>query len=272
MPQRVVLVTGASSGIGLAIAKHLTSKGCIVYGTSRRGTGRENEHGFVVVRLDLDDSDTIRDAVDLVIEREGRIDVLINNAGTGMAGAIEDATTEEINAVFRTNVFAPLEVCRRVIPHMRERRSGKIINISSIAGEFGLPFRGVYSAAKSAVDRFSETLRMELSPWNISVSVIQPGDFRTNINDNRIIAAKSLTDQSPYRKAFERMYRYISKEVASADSPDQVGRVAWKIIRTPKPLMRYPAASYVQRMSLSINRVLPTHLFQKLLAKRYPVE
>ncbi len=272
MSRRVVLVTGASSGIGLAISKYLASKGCIVYGTSRRVNDGEERDDFTFLQLDLDDAGSIRSAVERLIEREGHIDVLINNAGTGMAGAIEDTTTEEMVDLFRTNVFAPLDVCRQVIPHMRARQSGKIINISSIAGEFGLPFRGVYSAAKSALDRFSETLRMELAPWNISVSVIQPGDFHTNINRNRHIAAKSLTDQSLYRQAFDRIYTSISREVEKAADPERVGKVAWKIIRSPKPRMRYPAATHVQRMSISLNRVLPTHLFQKLLNMRYPVE
>lgn len=272
MSRRVVLVTGASSGIGLAISKYLISKGCIVYGTSRRPQPESNDSGIRYLVLDLDDTDTIREAVKTIVDEQGSIDVLINNAGTGMAGAIEDTTTDEIVTLFRTNVFAPLEVIRHVIPHMRAQRSGKIINISSIAGEFGLPFRGVYSAAKSALDRFSETLRMELAPWNIPVSVIQPGDFRTHINKNRHIAAKSQSETSVYKKAFDKMYASISKEVAEGKDPVYVGKVAWKIIRTKNPRMRYPAASHLQRMSISINRILPTDLFQKLLIKRYPVE
>ena len=225
-----------------------------------------------MLNLDLSDSTTITKAFDYLIEKEGTIDVLVNNAGMGMAGAVEDATTEEITKLFQINVFGLLECCRNAIPYMRDQKRGWIINISSIAGEFGLPFRGVYSASKSAVDRFSETLRMELMPWNIGVSIIQPGDFNTNINNNRIVAAKGLTKDSPYFSVFQKLYRHISEDVVRGKNPEIVGRVVWKIINQSKPKMRYPCATITQRASLSVNRVLPSHLFQKILVKLYPVE
>jgi NAD(P)-dependent dehydrogenase (short-subunit alcohol dehydrogenase family) len=225
-----------------------------------------------MVRLELTDRDSIREAIAYVIDKAGTVDVLINNAGTGMVGAVEDATTEEITDIFRMITFAHLDVCREVIPIMRKKKSGKIINISSIAGEFGLPFRGVYSAAKSALDRFSETLRMELSPWNIYVSTIQPGDFKTNINQNRKTAAKGHTAESPYHDIFMRSHKRISEEVAHANDPIIVARIVERIIKTKRPKMRYPAATFVQRLSISLNRILPTEIFQRMLLGRYPVK
>lgn len=272
MNRTVVLVTGGSSGIGLAICKHLTEKGLTVFGTSRSVQNGDSPHGFPMVRMEITDRDSIKKGVDYVLEKAGTIDVLVNNAGTGMAGAVEDATTEEIDHIFRLIVFAALDVSRAVIPTMRKQNSGKIINISSVGGEFGLPFRGIYSAAKSALDRFSETLRMELSPWNIYVSTIQPGDIRTNINNARLTVKKSHSEDSPYHKVFSKLYRQISEEVATAKDPIIVAKIVERIIKSKSPKMRYPAASFVQRLSISLNRILPTEVFQKMLLGRYPVK
>jgi NAD(P)-dependent dehydrogenase (short-subunit alcohol dehydrogenase family) len=272
MPAMVVLVTGGSTGIGLATCNFLKNKGCKVYGTSRKAKNGAERNGIPMLYLDLNNSQSIKEAVGYVIEKEGRIDVLVNNAGTGVAGPIEDMSTQEVNDAFKTNVFGQLDCCRQVIPYMREQNTGKIINISSIAGEFGLPFRGVYSATKSAIDRFSETLRMELSPWNIHVSIVQPGDFKTNINNNRQVAQKSLSNGSAYKDVFTREHKRISDHVSTAKDPVFVARAVWKIVRTKAPKMRYPAATFWQRFSLSLNRVLPSHLFQKILVDRYPVK
>jgi len=272
MERKIILVTGGSSGIGLATCRYLQQKGCIVYGTSRRARNGELMHGIPMLQLFVEDSASILSAIDWLIAKEGRIDVLINNAGSGSAGALEDTSTEEIQKLFNTNVFGQLACCRAVIPHMRAQNKGQIINISSIAGEFGLPYRGVYSASKSAIDRFSETLRMELMQWNIAVSIVQPGDYKTNINDNRIIAKRSLQKDSPYYESFKRNYQGISDDISKGHDPIDVAKVIWKIVDSKRPLMRYPSATFVQRLSLTLKRILPTHLFQKLLMKRFPVE
>lgn len=272
MERKVILVTGGSSGIGLATCRYLQQKGCTVYGTSRKAQHGELMHNVPMLQLSLDDSNSIREAIDWLVHKEGRIDVLVNNAGTGIAGAIEDTTTEEIAAIFQTNVFGQLECCRAAIPYMRKQNKGQIINISSIGGEFGLPYRGVYSASKAAIDRFSETMRMELAQWNIAVSIVQPGDYKTNINNNRIIAKRSLEESSPYYDGFTRHYKGISNDISNGHPPVDVAKVVWKIVDSKYPLMRYPSATFWQRFSLSLNRVLPSHLFQKLLVKRFPVK
>ncbi len=272
MAHRVVLVTGGSSGIGLATCRLLNQEGYTVYGTSRKSNHGELLNGIPMVHLDVTNSESVNSAVAYIISQSGRIDVLINNAGLGMAGAVEDASNEEILKIFHTNVFGAMECCRAVIPHMRNIGGGYIVNISSIAGEFGLPFRGIYSASKSALDRFSETMRMELKPANIHVSIVQPGDVRTNINANRVIAAKSKLKESPYHVPFEKMYEEISREVATAQKPEMVARIVLRILENPSPRMRYPAATWVQRLSISLNRILPKHVFQSMLMRRYPVE
>lgn len=272
MERKVVIVTGGTSGIGLATCKHLQKQGCIVYGTSRTATDGEVVNEITLVNLSLDDKPSIHRAVSFVLNREKRIDVLVNNAGYGMAGSIEDCTNEEIKEVFQANIFGLLECCRAVIPQMRKQKSGQIINISSIGGEFGLPYRGIYSASKSAVDRLSETLRMELLPWNIKVSFVQPGDFNTSINANRKLAAKSLKPESPYYKVFKKEYEHISKEVSKGQDPIVVAKVIWKIIQSPRPKLRYPVATFELWLAMILNRIIPWYFFQKILINRYPVE
>lgn len=272
MAHKVVLVTGGSSGIGSATCRFLHDKGCTVYGTSRKTANGDTPNGFPMLRLDLNDYSTIQDAVAYLIEKEGRLDVLVNNAGVGIAGAVEDTSAEEIESVFRTNVFGVLECCRAVIPHMRKQGGGQIVNISSIAGEFGLPFRGVYCATKSALDLLSETMRMELGPAKIHVSYLQPGDIRTDINANRIIARRSKDPASPHYERFQQIYREISEEVSAAENPEVVARMVYKVIHTKRPKMRYPTATFIQRLALTLNRILPKHIFQKMLMRKYPVE
>ncbi len=272
MAHKVALITGGSSGIGLAVCQYLKEKGCIVYGTSRKVQNGEILHGITMLRLDLTDRISIREAVAYLLEKEGRIDVLVNNGGQGLAGSLEDTSTEEIELIFQTNVFGTLECCRTVIPHMRAQGGGNIISISSLAGEFGLPYRGVYSASKAALDRFCETLRMELMPFRIHVSNIQPGDVRTNINTNRVVAEKSKLPKSPYYRSFNRMYGDIIKEVDQSQDPVNIAMIVWKIMESENPKLRYPAATSLQRLALTLNRILPKHIFQKMLLRHYPVE
>jgi len=272
MEKKVIVITGGTSGIGRAIALQLSGEGHTVYATTRAVHPTPTLEGFTLITLDLNSDASIHAAMQQVISVEGRIDVLINNAGSGMAGAVEDATTEETFRLFQTNVFGLLTCCRAVIPQMRAQGSGKIINISSLAANFGLPFRGIYSASKSAIERFSETMRMELAQWNIYVSIVQPGDFHTNINANRQVAARGFTGASPFHKVFTEQYKRISDDVLKAKNPVLVARVVSKIVAAPKPKINYPVATLVQKLSIVLNRILPRAWFQRMLTARYPVK
>src|SRR5690606_4416360 len=159
-PSKVVFITGASSGIGKAIAEHLQQKGFQVYGTSRNPQNKKLS--FPLVALDVTSQESIQAAVAQIISEVGKIDVLINNAGVGITGPIEETPDSEIKKAFNTNYFGPLQVIKAVLPHMREQRQGLIINITSIAGYMGLPFRGIYSASKGALELTTEAYRMEL--------------------------------------------------------------------------------------------------------------
>ena len=172
---KVVLITGASSGIGKVTAQHLAGLGYRVYGTSRKAENGnrtfsdENSNGFIeMVNLDVCDNQSAKKAVEYVIEQEGRIDVLINNAGFGISGAIEETTEEEALAQFNTNFFGMHRMCRNVLPIMRKQKKGLIINIGSVAGQFSIPYQSMYSASKYAMESYTESLRMEVRDWGIA--------------------------------------------------------------------------------------------------------
>ena len=188
----VVLVTGASSGIGKACAELLFARGCRVYGTSRQAPralveARTSDLAPLLrmIPLDVTSDDSVDAAVGVVLACEGRLDAVVNNAGFGVAGAAELTTIEEAREQFETNFFGTVRVCRAVLPVMRQQGSGRILNISSIAGRIGIPFQAFYSASKFAIEGFSEALRMEVAPFGVKVVLIEPGDFRTGFTAAR---------------------------------------------------------------------------------------
>ncbi|MDZ4751434.1 MAG: SDR family oxidoreductase [Flavobacteriales bacterium] len=265
MPQ-VVMVTGASSGIGKSIAEVLSTAGYIVYGSSRKAHNGDSALGFKMVSLDVTDENSIRSAVDYIIETHGKLDVLVNNAGLGILGPGESVSDLEVREIFNTNFFGLINVCRAVVPIMRKQNSGHIINISSIAAEMGLPFRGIYSASKAAVDRYSEALNMELKPFGVHVSIIQPGDFNTGINDNRKVAS-FIPDV--YKVAYEDARDIIVQEVSHSPSPGPIGKAVLELIREKNPSIRKRVAPLLTRLSPQIKFLLPWNVFSRLIANRY---
>ena len=180
--KKVILLTGASSGIGRDAALMLAAQGHRVYAAARRMELMEplREKGIVPIRMDVTDSQSMADGVKAVIDAEGRIDVLVNNAGYGYFGAIETVSDEEARRQIEVNVFGLAALCRLVIPHMRRQGAGLIVNTSSIAGMIVLPFGGWYHVSKYSVEALSDALRMELKPFGIDVSMIEPGGIRTD--------------------------------------------------------------------------------------------
>ena len=196
---KVVLITGGSSGIGKSIGEYLTSKGYEVFGTSRTPE-RYTDSKFKLVALDVADKASIEKAIQSVVETSGMIDVLINNAGAGITGPIEEIPDEEIKRNFETNLFGPINVIKSVLPQMRVQNSGLIINVTSIAGYMGLPYRGIYCASKGALELITETFRMELKDFNIHMTNLAPGDFATNIAAGRFHAP--VIKGSPYEQKY----------------------------------------------------------------------
>lgn len=263
---KIVLITGGSSGIGKSIGEFLSEKSFKVYGTSRnpeRNTGLS----FDLLSLDVTKKETITSAIDQIIKTEGRIDVLINNAGVGITGPIEETPEEEIKKAFETNYFGPLNVTKAVLPHMREQGGGLIINITSIAGYMGLPYRGIYSATKGALELTTEAFRMELKDFNIKMTNVAPGDFATNIAAGRFHAP--ILDDSPYKRSYENTLNIMNSHVDSGRDPQEMAKAIYKIIQTPDPKGHYKVGEPLQKLSIALKRILPDKVYEKLLLKHY---
>ena len=197
---KVIIITGASSGFGKATAERLAKRGHTVYGICRREMSHPTIH---YMQADIRDKEHIKQIVNTIYEKEKHIDVLINNAGMGIGGALELATTEEIQVQMGTNFMGCVNMCQEVLPYMRRQRSGKIINLSSIGGIMGLPYQGYYSASKFAIEGFSEALSAEVKGFGISVSMVEPGDFATNFTSSRKNSQATLDDPD-YGPIFKR--------------------------------------------------------------------
>jgi len=262
--QRVVLVTGASSGIGKCCAKHLASRGYRVFGTSRRPL--ESPTAFDAIQMDVDDDRSVVDGVQTAIQKAGRLDAVVNNAGWGLMGPVETTTIEEAKAQLETNFFGVLRVCRAVLPAMRQQGGGYIVNISSLAGTFGLPFSGMYSASKFALEGASESLRWETRRHGIRVVLVEPGDFRTSFPTARRLTAASAAD-NVYREAFERIRVAQEKDELNGPSPDPIAFLVERILCTPNPRIRYSVGLLSQRIVIPCKRFLPQRLFEWLLCR-----
>ncbi|MDC6386798.1 SDR family oxidoreductase [Flagellimonas taeanensis] len=267
MEKKVVLITGGSSGIGKSIGTFLTTKGYKVYGTTRTPANYPDFDVFDLIQLDVRDVDSIQDAVSHVIAKEGRLDVLINNAGVGITGPIEETPHEEILKVFDTNFHGPVHMMKAVLPQMRKQGGGTIVNITSIAGYMGLPFRGFYSATKGALGLITEALRMETKDFGVTITNVAPGDFATNIAAGRYHAP--VLDGSPYEDKYARTIDSINGDVDSGGEPEQVARAIYSIINKKRPKVHNPVGAFLQKFSLTLKRVLPDKVYEKLLLNHY---
>ncbi|MBT8285159.1 MAG: SDR family oxidoreductase [Flavobacteriaceae bacterium] len=267
MKDKVVLVTGGSSGIGRAIGNYLKGKGFRVYGTTRNLSKQQNFSDFQLLELDVTKSDTIQNALDFLLQKEGVLDILINNAGVGITGPVEETPNDAILHAFETNFIGPLNMTKAVLPIMRKQSGGTVINITSIAGKMGLPYRGIYSASKGALDIATEALRLETREFGIKICTLAPGDFKTNIAAGRYHAP--LQKQSPYYEAYGATLRMINEDVDQAGNPMAVAEKVYKIIRKTSPKIHYKVGSPMQRFSVILKRILPGKVYEKLLRNHY---
>ncbi|WP_179377315.1 SDR family oxidoreductase [Winogradskyella wichelsiae] len=263
---KVVLITGGSSGIGKSVGEFLQTKGFKVYGTSRNPNNYPNSK-FPIVALDVAKLDTISACVAEVLKVESKIDVLINNAGAGITGPIEEIPDEEIKRNFETNLFGPINVTKAVLPTMRKQNSGLIINVTSIAGYMGLPYRGIYSASKGALELITEAFRMELKAFNINMSNVAPGDFATNIAAGRYHAP--ALDDSPYKETYGKTLSLMDEHVDSGGDPKEMAEAIYKIIEAKNPKIHYKVGAFLQKFSIILKRVLPDSVYEKMLMNHY---
>lgn len=264
---RVVFITGASSGIGKAAATFLTNKGFRVYGTSRNPDKVSPTDEFELLSLDVSQEDSIQKAIAYVLRKEGKIDVLINNAGVGITGAVEEIPSAEIQKVFATNLYGPIALMKAVLPHMRAQKKGLIINISSIAGYMGLPYRGVYSATKGALALVTEAMRMEVKDFGVHITQVAPGDFATDIASRRYHTP--VYPESPYQKPYSRVLNLMDAHVHSGGDPRQVALLLYRIINTRRPKTHYTVGSFLQKFSVFLKQTLPGNWFEKMMIRHY---
>jgi NAD(P)-dependent dehydrogenase (short-subunit alcohol dehydrogenase family) len=256
--QNIILVTGASSGFGKITANMLARQGHIVYGTSRKAAG-ETEDGIRMLQMDVTDSDSIRQAIDRIIQEQGRIDTVVNNAGVGISGALELATDEEIQWQMNTNFMGVVNVCKAVLPFMRKARKGKIINISSIAGVIAVPFQGFYSASKYAIEGYSEALASEVHSLGIRICIVEPGDFHTNFTANRSISSATSMHED-YGKAFTRTMKIIESAENNGSDPKRLGDAICKLVQAKSPAFRTKVGPAEQVLFAYARGILPARL------------
>ncbi len=263
---KVVLITGGSSGIGKSIGEYLHQKGFTVYGTSRNPDRILNSI-FPLIPLDVRNPDSIKQAVENVIKNSGGLDIVINNAGVGITGPLEEIPTAEIRNNFETNFFGPIEVIKAVLPQMRAQKSGLIINITSIAGYMGLPYRSIYSASKGALELITESLRMEVKSMGIQITNVAPGDFATNIASGRFHAP--LIKNSAYEIPYGNTLNLMNKHVNSGSNPNEMAEVIYKIILTQNPKIHYKIGAFMQKFSIVLKRILPDKVYEKMIMNHY---
>jgi NAD(P)-dependent dehydrogenase (short-subunit alcohol dehydrogenase family) len=251
---RVALVTGASAGIGRACADHLHRAGWVTVGASRRGTTADGCTGLV---MDVDDDASVRDGVRHVLDAHGRIDALVAAAGWGVAGPVEHTTVGEARAQLETNFWGSVRVVQAVLPLMRAQRGGRVLLISSIGGAIGIPFQAFYSASKFALEGLGEALAYEVAPFGIHVTLVQPGNVRTEFR--REMAAGG---DAAYDAAVARAVGAMERDERNGVPPDDVAALVRRIVDARHPPRRVSAGKAGERAGLLAKRLLPYRVFE----------
>jgi short-subunit dehydrogenase len=263
--QKVVLVTGASSGLGKSIATHLSENGYRVFGTSRKPKGRKEN--FEMLQLDITSDASVKACVSELMKKAGKIDILINNAGVIITGALEEVPLAETKLQFETNFFGPMRMVSAILPIMRKQKGGQIINVASIAAILPVPFQGTYAATKSALIAYSEALRHEVKSLNINVSVIEPGYFNTEALNKGDIKSGEIKD---YTKKQDMIVARLKKELKHGGDPIMVADIALKIVQTPSPKFIYPVGK--EKIYLLLKRIVPQSLFESQYRQHWKLD
>jgi NAD(P)-dependent dehydrogenase (short-subunit alcohol dehydrogenase family) len=266
--QRVVLITGASSGVGQCTARLLSQRGDKVFGTSRNPASADSISGVEMLSLDVRADDSVRACVEAVCSRAGYIDVLINNAGYELAGALEELSLEEARAQFETNFFGVVRMVNAVLPLMRRQKRGYIVNVSSLVGLSAIPFLGIYSASKFALEGYTEALRHEVKPFNIRVSLTEAGFLKTPMMNNRQIAANRISDYDPWR---QRALDAIRADEEKAPGPELVAKTLLEIMSNKAPRLRYPIGQQAKSVA-RLRRFLPAGMFEQGVRRTFSLD
>jgi NAD(P)-dependent dehydrogenase (short-subunit alcohol dehydrogenase family) len=253
---KVAVVTGSSSGIGREISLMLARKGFATYATMRnlakgselKDIADKEKLPLKIVQLDVTDDSSVNGAIQTILDESNRIDVLVNNAGYGLTGALEDLSIDEIKSQYETNVFGLVRTTQSVIPIMRKQNAGTIVNISSGLGRFGIATTSAYVSSKFAVEGLSESMSYELEPFGIRTIIIEPGVIKTNFFNSAVLAKKSQGTQSPYIQLMKSMESGMAKLIENAADPAYVAKVVVDAIMDEKPKLRYLAGKDVEQI------------------------
>ncbi len=264
---KVVFITGISSGFGKSVSSLLVKKGYIVYGTCRKAC--ETEPGVNSLQMDVTDETAVQKCIAGVLEREGKIDILINNAGMHTGGPAEMTPDNLIRQQIETNFMGAVHTVKAVLPSMRRRMEGTIINMASIGGIMGLPFQGYYSASKFALEGWSEALRMEIRQFNIKIIIIEPGDFHTRNTINRI---NIHVENGDYEDQFGRTLTIIEQDENRGWHPDLLAAKIAAILEKKNPAERYVIGSVSQKLAVVLKHMLPQNWFSSILRGHYGIK
>ena len=271
--QKVAIVTGSSSGIGYETALTLARNGFRTYATMRNlekakaisDTAKKEKLQLYTIKLDVTDEKSVNDAIKTIKSDAGRIDVLVNNAGYGLTGSLEDLSMSEIKEQYETNVFGLIRVTQAVLPTMREQKSGIIVNISSIGGKMAMPLSSPYIGTKFAVEGLSESIAYDLEPFGIKVVIIEPGAIKTNFGTGMVVAKKNLNPSSPYFNGMQQLQGALNSLLQNGSLPTKVAEVILKAITTPNPNLRYTVGDDAALLAQK-RRELSDSEFQKFVA------
>jgi NAD(P)-dependent dehydrogenase (short-subunit alcohol dehydrogenase family) len=268
MPEnRVVLITGASSGFGRETARILLGQGFKVYGTSRNPSGRPQEPGVGMIGLDVDSDDSVQSGVKELLDETGRLDVLVNNAGYVLTGGAEETSILEAKAQFETDFFGPVRMTKAVLPTMRKQGSGQIINLSSLAAILPVPFEGYYAGAKAALLAWSEALRHEVKRFDIKVSVIEPGFFKTNLGNTRKIARYTIRDYDELR---QRATSTLDHDFENGADPKMVGETVLRIIASKNPKLEYAVGK--EKRYKTLKHLMPQSVIESGVRRHWKLD
>ena len=270
--EKVAMITGSSSGIGLETALTLARKGFLTYATMRNLAKSDNIKAVAdkdhlpirIVQLDVTDDTSVNNAVQSIIKETGRIDILVNNAGYALSGAFEDLSLKEIKNQYDTNFYGIIRTTQAVLPIMRKQTSGRIINISSGLGLFGFPGMSAYSSTKFAMEGLSESMAYELDQFGIKVILIEPGVIRTNISNSIVIAKKAQDSSSPYSQMMQKMDNNFKKFTENASSAEVVANIVMEAATSEKPRLRYLAGKDMEMWMQSKNSMSDDEFYNSM--------
>ncbi len=267
--EQVIIVTGASSGLGNACATYLGKKGFRVYGTSRNPSAyaKKADEYFELIQMNQADDQSVAKAIASVLAKEGRLDAIVCNAGMGISGSVEDSGLEEIKLQMDTNFMGVVRCVKAVLPSMREAGKGKILVMSSLAGVVGMPFQAFYSSSKYALEGFVESLRFEVRPFGIAATLIEPGDFRTGFTASRRAAASSA--EGPYKKLYAAAMGVQIRDETGGHDPVDVARLVHRLLGLGQLKVRYTVGPAFERAAVLIKRLIPARGFEFFYRKYY---